>query len=1122
MSAKPSTDNLLKNIFWLAAAALAIALISWISLWAFATFEGNVSVIWPAAGASLMLVLTGGRIYAVSVFAGTLLAVLLNGDVLPTSLALAAVNAVEPLAGIWLLHRLRFDPSFKELRDYLVLTGTAAAIAALAASLGVATLAAMQVVGSDEVVTALLNWLRGDFLGIMVFVPAALVWRRWPSEWFAIRQINETLLWLALYILAAGMVFLQWFDTQLGRVGLGYWIFIFMSWAAIRFGKHGVTLITVITAIIGLLGAANGIGFFAEDFARTRLLNFTLYILVLTSVGMVLEHFFATAISATEGLVENREKLLNFIRHTPAAFAVFDRDMRYLSASNRWVEDYELAGRDLIGHSHYDIFPEIGSAWKEIHKRALAGESIRCDEEKFVRADGSVQWLRWEVRPWTVRAGVVEGVVIFSEDITKRKLLEQAITGNAKEFQALADAMPQIVWVARPDGWNTYLNRQWVEYTGMALEEGYGNGWTKSFHPDDQKRAWDAWQEALHGNSPYSIECRLRRTDGSYRWWLVRGVPVIDETGSIAKWFGTATDIDDLKQLESGLRIAATAFETQQATLITDSRQRIIRINKAFSEMTGYNQEDVLGKTPKMLQSGLQDSRFYSQLWKILGRDHYWQGEVWNRRKNGEVFPELLSISAVTGADGEVSNYVATFTDLTQSKSAEATIHNLSFFDKLTGLPNRSLMMDRLRHSLQGAGRSQSFGAVLLIDLDDFKTLNDSRGHEAGDLLLIELGKRFQAIVHGDDTVARVGSDEFVIILDRLSPDGKKAVDRASAFAERVQNEISQPFELRDTEYFCSASIGISLFGADEGEIDRLLSHAESALAQAKKSGRGTMRFFDESMQAALEERVSIEAQLRKAIPRELLLHYQVQVDSDGRASGSEVLVRWRRANGELVPPSKFIPLAEESEMILKIGRWVLETSCRQLKAWEADPATRHLSLSVNVSAKEFYQADFVDEVLDVLALTGADPSRLKLELTESMLVDNVATVVDNMNALKAKGIRFSLDDFGTGYSSLSYLRRLPIDQLKIDQSFTRDALTDPNDASIVRTIIALGQNLGLTVIAEGVESESQREFLAVNGCRYYQGYLFGRPMPIAQFEELIRAGSVLHPAPASGSARHA
>jgi diguanylate cyclase (GGDEF)-like protein/PAS domain S-box-containing protein len=674
-----------------------------------------------------------------------------------------------------------------------------------------------------------------------------------------------------------------------------------------------------------------------------------------------------------------------------------------------------------------------------------------------------------------------------------RELAEQS---QAIIYQASIDDESKTIYISPRVAELGYSPQEWIDTPDL---------WLTLIHPEDIERVLNTLKQSHTNKAAFTAEYRLKTKSGQWRHLYDEARVIHDAHGNELYLQGMMLDITDRKKAEQELRIAATAFESQDAMTVTDENRVILKVNQAFTNVTGYSPQEVIGKTPSMLKSGLQDAQFYQSMWNSLNRDHYWRGEIWNRRKSGEVYPERLSITAVIDDAGKITNYVAAFSDLSQHKKAEETIYNLAFYDALTGLPNRKLLLDHLRKALLSNARKRYQGAMLFIDIDDFKSLNDTRGHEIGDLLLMEIAKRIQSCIHSDDTLARFGSDEFAVLLDALNNETEQAALQASSIAERIHNAIKQPFNLQGQTYYCKACIGISLFNDQETSFDELLKRADAALSQAKETGRDKIHFFDNAMQAALEARVTLESWLRIAIPEQLQLFYQVQVDNKGHAFGAEALIRWQHPEKGMIPPAEFIPLAEETGLILPIGRWVIETACRQIKTWEANANTRHLILAVNVSAKQFYQLDFVDQVLEILNQTEADPTRLKLELTESLLVDNVETIISKMTALKKKGVRFSLDDFGTGFSSLSYLKRLPLDQLKIDQSFVRDINADPNDAAIVRTVIALGQSLGLDVIAEGVETEEQKNFLAIHGCAQYQGYLFSQPVPLAEFEALLQ-----------------
>lgn len=454
----------------------------------------------------------------------------------------------------------------------------------------------------------------------------------------------------------------------------------------------------------------------------------------------------------------------------------------------------------------------------------------------------------------------------------------------------------------------------------------------------------------------------------------------------------------------------------------------------------------------------------------------------------------------------DISFALDNFTYESQRKQAVNEIERLAFYDPLTGLPNRRLLYDRLEHILAASARHQNYGAVLFIDLDHFKTINDTKGHNVGDLLLIEVASRLQACVSAGETVARLGGDDFVVILEELDEELLQAAAQAEAAGEKIRVIISQPFSLQGYAYHCSASIGISLFRNHENTVDELFQRADTAMYQAKDAGRDTLRFFDASMQAALEDRMALEKDLHSALAeKQFRLYYQMQVDHSGQIIGAEALIRWQHPQRGLLLPMQFIPLAEETGLIVLIGQWVLETACAQLKGWEADPLTAALQLAVNVSARQFAQPDFVEQVRQTLHRHGLDPDQLKLELTETLVLDNINDTIVKMHALRRAGVRFSMDDFGTGYSSLAYLTQLPLDQLKIDQSFVRNIGVNYSDAVIVQTIIGMAGNLGMEVIAEGVETEEQRAFLEKHGCVLCQGNLFGRPVAVGEFEESLK-----------------
>ncbi|MDD5579904.1 MAG: EAL domain-containing protein [Methylobacter sp.] len=584
-------------------------------------------------------------------------------------------------------------------------------------------------------------------------------------------------------------------------------------------------------------------------------------------------------------------------------------------------------------------------------------------------------------------------------------------------------------------------------------------------------------------------------------WIDLTCAPSRDADGRIVGGIAIFRDISERKQAEEMLRISAIAFESQSAMIVTSPNSVILRVNQAFTKLTGYSPQEAVGQTPHLLSSGRHDKAFFEAMWSTLKETGYWQGEIWNRRKNGMIVAEWLTIAAVTTPDGSITHYVGTYFDITENKDAVAEIHRLAYYDPLTHLPNRRLLEDRLSQQLAAATRNGLHGAILFLDLDNFKTLNDTRGHDIGDRLLVEVAQRLQAAVREVDFVARLGGDEFVVLLEDLSADAEIAVMLSQQVGEKLLDALAHPYHFDDYEFHCTASIGVRLY-CEQETAEVLLRHADLAMYQAKTAGRNTLRFFDPAMQAMVTARADMEKDLRHALEQnQFKLYFQPQVYHNNQIIGAEVLLRWQHPKRGLISPDEFIPLAEKTSLILSIGRWVLEAAGAQLKVWEGKAHTCHLQLSVNVSPRQFRQADFVEQVQQVLNRNTINPALLKLELTETLVLDNIADAIIKMHALRKIGVRFSLDDFGTGYSSFSYLTQLPIDQLKIDRSFVRNIGYKATDAIIVQTIIGMAHNLGIEVIAEGVETEAQRVFLEQHGCLACQGYLFSKPMPIEEFK---------------------
>lgn len=674
-------------------------------------------------------------------------------------------------------------------------------------------------------------------------------------------------------------------------------------------------------------------------------------------------------------------------------------------------------------------------------------------------------------------------------------------------LRAIFESSPDAMCLKDRDGVYVECNAATLRVLGVARDAIIGrtakdvqfsDGMLQSILVNDRK--------VLESGEMMRREIRGPGSNGAASDFEIAQVPIRASDNRTTGILCVARDISDRKRTERELRIAAVAFQSHDAIVVTDEKKTIQRVNLAFTRITGYLAEEVIGKSFNILNAGLRNGNLYSAIWEVIAEKGVWQGSIWNKRKSGELYLEHLTVSSVEDEQGVVQHYVGMISDQTVENETRAFAERLTNFDSLTDLPNRTQLEERIGQALSVSDQSHRRGALILIDLDNFAVINTVHGHKVGDELLCHVAQRMRLMVPKGDTLARFSGDEFAVLSLGVGENPIRASEAVRSMARALGEALSQPYRVDGVgAILCTVSIGVTLLSGRDTTIDTLLAEAELAMFKAKSAGKNAVRFFEPGMQKEVEERNVISNDLREALSRgDLVLHYQPQVDQTEIAVGAEALVRWTHPRRGVISPAHFIPIAEQSDLITLLGRWSLKTACRQLACWAVSPRTSGLTLAVNVSPWQFMQSDFEDSVFEELTAFGADPTRLKIEITENTVMENIGDAVFKLGRLKDQGISISLDDFGTGNSSLSYLTRLPLDQLKIDKSFVQRLPNNRDDALITQTVIGMAHGMGLEVVAEGVETRAQFEFLNYHSCDLFQGYLFAKPMPIAVFDDSV------------------
>ena len=806
----------------------------------------------------------------------------------------------------------------------------------------------------------------------------------------------------------------------------------------------------------------------------------------------------------TRELVAGQAKLRAIFNASPDAVWMKDRDGLYRDCNERTLQLLGKPRGEVVGKRHADLYPGADLALVEDTDAQVLRDDQRVTYTLSVpEAAGGQRHFEIIKVPLHDADGGVEGLLGVARDISDRVEGEARLRLWAQAFEraafgvAVFDARNATILMANP----TFARER-----GYSAEEMAGMPLDALYPPElveERRKAREAINRA-----PHSLTETEHVTRDGRRFPVLLDCSVThDANGQAQHVVVYAQDISQRKQADSELRLAAVAFETLEAMVVLDAEGVIQRVNAAFTILTGFEVADVVGRSPAMLLNHRPGADDFERLWPQIQRESFWLGEQWVAVKQGQPRIVRLEVSAVPDEAGQVAHYVCAMTDLTSEREALARAEHLALFDPLTDLPNRSFLADRLQHML--ADPALTTGALLLLDLDHFKRVNDLRGHSTGNQLLTFIAQRLRGLLGEADVLGRFGGGTFAILLPCTSREPEACDTYVPQFAERVRQALREPFWLGSpVPIAITVSIGWTELHPGTGHADTAIKEAELAMYAAKAAGRDRVTRFDPAMVQKLERQEALANDLLRAVGGDiggLDLHYHLQIDREGRAVGAEALLRFTQPDGTRVGPDTFIPLAEENGLILPLGDWVLQRACQRLAAWATQPHTRGLALAINVSARQFVQPGFVEDVERALARSGADPSLLKLEITESTLLGDLEGVAAKLARLRALGIHISLDDFGTGYSSLAYLSRLPLDQLKIDRTFVSRLPEDGNDATVAQTIIGMARGLSLEVIAEGVETAAQRDFLVAHGCDGFQGYLFARPLPLADFERLLQ-----------------
>jgi diguanylate cyclase (GGDEF)-like protein/PAS domain S-box-containing protein len=1068
--------------------------------------EHSVTVFWPSSGIGLAAILMYGYRIWPGVLIGSFIANLVSGLPLFSVLGMATGSTLETLLGAYLLNQhARFNVDLSEARDIFRLMWRGGILSTLISALiGVLSLTLAGAIEWSQFGHTMLIWWMGDTLGVVVVTPIVIALFRHPAFTWTEAYRKQAILMFGILGLMCLMIFTDISKILFDQQPRVFMLVPLVVWASLSFNSHVLSYVILTISFSALFSAANNVGFFHQD-TLPNLLDLWGFLLIISIMGVSLAAVNYQRNRARINL-ERSEKILKRAQHVSR---VGSWELNVVQNKIIWSEEaYAIFGlnkgtslsiEQFFNLIHPGDVAKVKQAWQE-NMRGIA-----ANIEHRILVNGKIKWVHEQSELDLDAKGKVIFAIGTITDISATKFAEISLRESQQSQQAILDAALDAVIQINESGRITGWNKQATQIFGWEAEQAHGQLLHDLIVPEHYREAhWKGLQRVLAGGETRFLNTRVE-VQGLHRDGHIFTIELALTRIKINEKYEFSAFIRDVTQRkheEEQLRLAAKVFDnTNESILITDINNNIVAANSAFTKMTGYTFEEIKGHNPRILASGEHDNNFYHDMWKSINTVGNWQGEIIDKNKAGKNFYKHLAITAVKNAEGIITHHISISSDISQRKEYDKNIHFLAYYDVLTGLPNRTLLRDRLGQLIASSHRDNEQFALLFLDLDRFKYINDSMGHSVGDKLLQSVAQRLQACVREGDTVSRIGGDEFIVLLRQIDEAGVQGV------ADKLLKTLATPFNLNDQIISTYASVGIALYPQHATDLDVLMKNADAAMYNAKENGRNNYKFFAPEMNFRANKIFSMEKDLRSALDQDhFTLVYQPQVDlASGKICGAEALIRWKHPDDGFISPAEFIPVAEETGQIVEIGEWVLKTACWRFAMWQKQgmPA---FPIAINMSIRQLRQPNLADMIEQVLQETGLNPNLLELEITEGIMMGDNKSAMAFLMRMHALGVQMSIDDFGTGFSSLSYLKNLPVHKLKIDQSFVRDIETDESDAAIVRSIISLGHRLDLKVIAEGVETLEQLDFLRIRGCDEVQGYFYSKPLTPDEFIKFVNS----------------